>query len=146
MMYDSAGRRKTGKVKWIPGLADRPYRPFWVANGINRMTGVPMVFFVAAETEENLKKEIESEKKRLTNYVFCCFFFLGLTGLNSIKQAENFLREGRDREARDALLDAKVDSYYSGFFGYILCMATMGAFQLALLPFIWVPYLYIKLR
>ena len=99
---------------------------------------------VRAQNEQELQKEMDDTKFKLFCYTFWCCFLCALQGFTPLKIAREYASKGQDVEARDALLDAKIKGWESCCWGGILCWGIFsGLLTIALLPFIWIPYLIV---
>ena len=148
-LYDEFGRIKQGKVTWDPDPNEGPYRPFFVTNKVHgrksARAGQPVIVFIEACTDDEFKKEVDSMSSALCCMFFCCCFVFGFTGTRELQKAESYLHSGRNKEARDTLLDAKVKWNKGFMWGSMLCACCFGIPQLVLLPFIWVVFIFLKL-
>ncbi len=140
-MYDQNGRMKWGKVMWEPNPNEGPYKPFYTRNGGKH--GISVEFVHANNTEE-LKIEIEKERKTLRWHVFICCCICALMGLKNTSKASESLEAGQDTEARNALLNAKIEKSYSCCWGIINWSIFVGALHIISWPFIWIPLLIFK--
>ena len=134
---------KVGIFKWTPDPNEGPYRPFVMEKTRN---GYMSHAKVMAQNDEELKKEIDQTESKLKRFTFVCCFLCVLQGFKHVKKAREFSSTGKDVEARDALLDAKIKKQDSKFGGLVICWGIfMGVFLIVLLPFIWIPYLIVVL-
>ena len=78
---------------------------------------------VRAQNEQELQKEMDDTKFKLSCYTFWCCFLCALQGFRPLKKAREYASKGQDVEARDALLDAKIKGWESCCWGGILCWA-----------------------
>ncbi len=145
-MYDQNGRMKWGRVTWDPDPREGPYRPFYTREGYEDKSFArhERVEFVEARNVEELKIEIEQTRKTLTWHVFFCCFCYALKGLTRTRQASEHVDGGRDVEARDALLDAKINKSVSCCCGIYFAAFTAGGFQILTWIFVWIPLLILK--
>ena len=75
---------------------------------------------VEALNMEELKVEIERERKTLTWHVFFCCCLCALMGLKNTTKAFQLIDSGKDTEARNELLDAKINKSNSCCWGAVI--------------------------
>ncbi len=139
-MYDQYGRMKWGRVTWEPVQSEGPYRPFYTTRG-KHSTVIEMV---ESCTTEELKVEIERERKTLTWHVFLCCCICALTGLKKTAKASKDIEAGRDTAARDTLLDAKIEKTKSCCWAIFNRSFFFGTLHILTWPFVWIPLLILK--
>ena len=99
---------------------------------------------VMSKTEQELRKEMDKTASELCCAAFWCYFIAAFEGIKHLKRAREYSSKGKNIEARDALLDAKISHNKSCCIGGIVCWGILqGIFVMLLLPFIWIPYLIV---
>ena len=133
---------RLGITKWKPHPNEGPYRPFYVTRG---KYGYDCSAVIDAFDDVELDEEMKKTQSKLCIYTFCCCFICALMGLSRVVSARKHKEGGNDVEARNKLLEAKVQIQHSFVGGVILWATTYGILIVAVLPFIWIPYLIITL-
>ena len=130
-----------GTFKWAHDPSEGPYRPFRTCHGKH---GPNIEAMVMSKTEQELRKEMDKTASELCCAAFWCYFIAAFEGIKHLKRAREYSSKGKDIEARDALLDAKISHNKSCCIGGIVCWGILqGIFVMLLLPFIWIPYLIV---